>query len=197
MFKKIISLMFILAISMLILGCGSDNEVTVEKIADNPIKEVIIDEPIIGDEIEDTTNEEVVEEPETEELIEEPIIETEQQDEEELVVEDEEVEETKTKEIVEEIVEEESTNTHTINFVADGFEPDELTIKVGDTVEWKNTRTGNLDLAMVIGAQQCTKIKSGVLKTDETFSWTFDKAETCMIVDGITTTQLGTVIVEE
>ena len=77
-----------------------------------------------------------------------------------------------------------------------GFEVDSINIKVGDTVTWDNVRDGQYNLAMIIGAQQCTKIKSKIYKTGESFSYTFDKAETCIIVDGIMTTQTMKVIVE-
>ncbi len=165
--------MIVLIISLSIIGCGSDEEV-VEKVIETP---VVPSEPVVEDvpetpaeepKMEDTTNED--------EAIEPVVDETDVKD--------------------EELVTEPANKKYTINVTTDGFDPATLTIKVGDTVEWKNIRTGNLDQVMIIGAQQCTKIKSGVLETDEMFSWTFDKAETCTIVDGITTTQTGKVTVE-
>ncbi len=86
--------------------------------------------------------------------------------------------------------------THTIEVKKEGFVPAELTIKAGDTVEWKVTRTGYLHLAMILGTQNCVNVKSKIIDTNGSFKWEFDKAETCIIVDGITTTQTGKIIVE-
>ncbi len=85
---------------------------------------------------------------------------------------------------------------HIIEVKKEGFVPAELTIKVGDTVEWKVTRAGYLHSAMILGTQNCVNIKSKVLNTGESFQWKFAQAEKCTYIDGITTTQLGKVIVE-
>lgn len=79
---------------------------------------------------------------------------------------------------------------------SDGFEHTQLKIKVGDTVEWKNVRDGTPNLAMVLGVRNCFDVKSGILNNGESFSWTFEEAETCQIVDGILTTKSMKVIVE-
>jgi plastocyanin len=86
---------------------------------------------------------------------------------------------------------------YTIELAATGFKPAELVIKKGDTIEWKVSRSGQLHLGMILGTQDCSKIKSAILKDGETYSYTFDQAQKCTIVDGITTTQVGTVVVEE
>jgi len=84
-----------------------------------------------------------------------------------------------------------------VTLTKNGFEPDVVTIKVGDTIKWVNNREGSLPKAMILGAMQCVKIKSGIFESGDSFSWTFDKAETCTIVDGIYTTQTGKVIVQK
>ena len=77
-----------------------------------------------------------------------------------------------------------------------GFVPSELKVKVGDTVEWQNTRSGRISKALIVGTQNCYYLKSAILESGESFKYTFDKAETCTIVEAITTTQVGKVIVE-
>lgn len=108
----------------------------------------------------------------------------------------EEIKEEKVEEIPEEIETAVEPTTHVIEVKKEGFVPNALTIKVGDMVEWKVTRSGYLHSAMILGTQNCVKLKSKVLNTDESFKWTFDKAEKCTYIDGITTTQLGKVVVE-
>ncbi|PIZ50553.1 hypothetical protein COY27_06750 [Candidatus Woesearchaeota archaeon CG_4_10_14_0_2_um_filter_33_13] len=90
-----------------------------------------------------------------------------------------------------------SETTHTIQIVTKGFDPKEITIKKGDTIKWNVIRSGNLNKAQISGSQQCVSIKSPLLKTGESFSWKFDKVETCTIIDVITTTQIMKVHVEE
>ena len=86
--------------------------------------------------------------------------------------------------------------THIIKLIESGFEVNSITIKKGDIVEWHNTRyEGKIPKALVVGAQKCGKIKSSFFMPGEYFSWTFDKEETCVIVDGIYSTQLMKVIV--
>jgi plastocyanin len=86
--------------------------------------------------------------------------------------------------------------THFVEMINTGFEVNSITIKVGDTVTWDNVRDGQYNLAMIIGAQQCTKVKSKMYGAGESYSFTFDKAETCTIVDGIMTTQIMKVVIE-
>ncbi len=86
--------------------------------------------------------------------------------------------------------------TYQVGLTADGFEPDKLTLQKGDTVEWKVERNKPFNTGMIIGVRNCNNIKSKILAEDETFSWTFTKAETCTIVDGIMTTESSSVIVK-
>ncbi|OGI64701.1 hypothetical protein A2642_01875 [Candidatus Nomurabacteria bacterium RIFCSPHIGHO2_01_FULL_39_10] len=80
-----------------------------------------------------------------------------------------------------------------------GFDPISLTVKLGDVVEWKNEREPkvNLNKAMIVGTQQCAKIKSKILAAGETFRWKADKLGSCLIVEGISAVQTGTLIVEK
>ena len=88
------------------------------------------------------------------------------------------------------------TTSHYVSMIESGFEVPEITIKVGETVAWKNEREGHVSKAMVLGTKQCQPIRSGTFLPGEVFRWTFTKAETCIIVDGIYTTQTMKVIVE-
>lgn len=97
---------------------------------------------------------------------------------------------------VAEVPEEPQVATHTVKMTADGFSPDRLYIKAGDTVVWKNTRHGTINKAMIIGVRECREVRSGFLKPGESFSWTFDKVMTCTIADGIMTTKESKVFVE-
>jgi len=92
--------------------------------------------------------------------------------------------------------EEPQTATHTVKMTADGFSPDKLYIKAGDTVVWKNTRYGTIDKAMIIGVRECRDVRSGFLKSGESFSWTFDTPMICTIADGVMTTKESRVYVE-
>lgn len=93
-------------------------------------------------------------------------------------------------------VEEPQVATHTVKMTVDGFSPDKLYIKVGDTVVWKNVRSGSINKAMIIGVRECNKVRSGILKAGESFSWTFTEPMTCTIADGIMTTKESKVFVE-
>ena len=86
---------------------------------------------------------------------------------------------------------------HVVTINDKGFTPNALSIKVGDTVEWKNTRgAGRLKLAMVIGTGPCAKAKSDLLNPGETYRATFDTAAKCTIVEGVTTKQVGTITIK-
>ncbi len=98
---------------------------------------------------------------------------------------------------VTEVKEEAESTVHKIKMTADGFKPDKLYIKVGDTVVWENTRSGSINKAMIIGVRECREVRSGFLKSGESFSWTFDKPITCTIADGVMTTKEGKILVEE
>lgn len=98
---------------------------------------------------------------------------------------------------VAEVEKELESTVHTVKMTADGFSPDKLYIKVGDTVVWKNIRSGTINKAMIIGVRECREVRSGFLKPGESFSWTFDKPMTCTIADGIMTTKESKIFVEE
>ena len=125
---------------------------------------------------------EVMEESEDVEIIEEPI-------EEEII---EEVE----AEIVEEELEEVLGTTHIIQVKVDGFDPNTITIKAGDSIQWENARSGNLNKVLITGSSPCTKAKSAILMPGETYSWTFEEPVKCSFTDAITITQLMKVVVE-
>lgn len=108
----------------------------------------------------------------------------------------EEVKKEKTEDVITETKPEETSSTYTISLTNTGFDPAALNIKVGDTVEWKVVRSGNFKNGMILGTQSCVAIKSKILNNGESFKWKFDKVQTCTIVDGIITTQIGTVVVE-
>jgi plastocyanin len=88
------------------------------------------------------------------------------------------------------------SGSNIVNLINSGFSVKEIKIKKGDTVEWKNVRTGQYTQAMIIGTQKCAKVKSGFINPQGSFKWTFDETGTCLIVDGILTTQSMKVVVE-
>lgn len=92
-------------------------------------------------------------------------------------------------------IEENQAKTHTVYLDDTGFNPTKIVVGVGDTVIWENIRTGSIDKAMVIGVRTCRDIKSKVLLPGETYSWTFNEAGDCIIVDGIMTTQSSRIII--
>lgn len=107
-----------------------------------------------------------------------------------------EIKENKTEAKTEVKAEPTGPKTYGVKINPTGFDPLELKIKANDKVEWTVIRNGNLKLAMVLGTQECSAIKSPMLKTNEKFSWIFTKPMKCTIVDGVTTTQIGKIIVE-
>jgi len=111
------------------------------------------------------------------------------------MVEEETTEEVKIEEPV--VVEPSGPKTHIVKLIDGGFGNASITIKVGDTVEWHNERDGNTKKALIIGSQQCFKIKSSIFEWGDYYSWTFEKAETCTIIDGIFTTASMKIIVKE
>lgn len=152
-----------------------------------------------ANEVSDKEEESDFEEPSVEETtekepVEEQTVEGEDEEGEEKEEEGEEIAEVAEEPVVEEPS---GPKTHIVKLIEGGFENSSITITVGDTIEWHNVRTGNTKKAMIIGAQQCIKIKSGIFELGDYYSWTFDKAETCTIVDGIYTTAIMKVIVEE
>lgn len=93
-------------------------------------------------------------------------------------------------------IEEPQSKVHIVKMTADGFSPNKLYIKPGDTVEWKNVRSGTINKAMIIGVRECSKVRSGFFKPGESFSWTFDQQISCTFADGVLTTAESKVIVE-
>ena len=184
--KRIVATLVIL--SLFLLGCSTE---IVEE--DQSIEEQIDEAQAIVDEaMEEATPELIVEEPKSEDVIEEPVLET---NAEELIVENAEIDTT----IEEEEEEEEETSTgttHLIQVNLKGFDPSTITIKAGDSIQWENVRSGNLNKAMIVGSSPCTKAKSAILMPGETYSWTFNDPVKCVFTDAITITQLMKVIVE-
>ena len=87
---------------------------------------------------------------------------------------------------------------HLIEILNNTFSPETLTIKVGDTVTWKNTRSGFNGRAMIIGSRQCRDVKSNMFGPGETFSWTFNRTDECTITDGfIVGTEAGIITIVE
>ncbi len=84
-----------------------------------------------------------------------------------------------------------------VELVDDGFGVAEISIKVGESVEFKNVRAGRYTTAMVLGTKQCAKIKSGLLESGESFTATFDTVGECVFVDGVLTTKTMKVVVGE
>ncbi len=169
--KKIIAILVIL--SLFLLGCSTE---VVEE--DQSVEEQIDEaQAIVEDAMEETTPEPVVEE---------PVLET---NTEELIVENAEIETT--------VEEEVSTGTtHLIKVNLKGFDPNTITIKAGDSIQWENVRSGNLNKVMIVGSSPCTSAKSAILMPGETYSWTFNEPVKCSFTDAITITQLMKVIVE-
>jgi len=83
---------------------------------------------------------------------------------------------------------------HTVEFNQSGFVPTKLTIKVGDSILWKNSR--DKVKAMVLGSQSCVNVKSEILNPGQTFQWTFTEPLRCPIVDGIYVTAVMNIVVE-
>ena len=137
-------------------------------------------EVVIAEEVDDSDEpeEELTDEPEEPEIIEEP------------TTEEPEVEDTPDSEPVEE-----GPQQHEVKMVNDGFSETSITVKVGDTVVWKNTRSGTLKTAMIIGTQECRNARSEIFSSGESYSYTFEEEMSCTIVDGIMTTQSMKVVV--
>ncbi len=74
-----------------------------------------------------------------------------------------------------------------------GFSPNELTIKLGQKVTWKNER--DQLKALVLGMREITSMKSSFLQPSEKFSWKFSKPGTYTYVDGVVIGTTGKIIV--
>ncbi len=77
-----------------------------------------------------------------------------------------------------------------------GFSPIEVTIDAGDTVRWVNDRSGRLSKALVLGNRQCIAARSEIMQPGESYEFTFTTPMRCTLTEGISTQQIGTIIVE-
>jgi len=153
-----------------------------------PIDDVAVPEEVVEPVVEEPTQEvPTIEEPEVEEAVVE-----------------ETTEPTEVPESVEEEIpaaEEQSTQLHTITITNDGFKPDTIYIKRGDTVTWVNERTST-KTAMIIGTQNCRNVKrngrNAIIATGESFTYTFATEEfgRCPIVDGIQTSMVTYIYIQ-
>ncbi|HLC91311.1 MAG TPA: hypothetical protein VJI15_06110 [Candidatus Nanoarchaeia archaeon] len=92
-------------------------------------------------------------------------------------------------------VEDNQQKVHIVKLIEGGFPEEDISIKVGETVQWLNTRSGRFKDGMIIGTMACRDIKSDIYDPGESYSYTFTKPGKCVIVDGIYTTETMDVIV--
>ena len=174
--KKIIAISVIL--SLFLLGCST------EVVEEEPTVEEQIDEvqAVVEEAIEETETEPIVEEIQVDEsIIEEPVVKA------------------NTEELLDGTTTKPETTTGTTHLVEvnlKGFDPATITIKAGDTIQWENVRSGNLNKVLIVGSSPCTKSRSAILMPGETYSWTFEEPVKCVFTDAIAITQLMKVIVE-
>mgnify|MGYP001569778380 CR=1 FL=1 len=90
----------------------------------------------------------------------------------------------------------EGPTTHTVKLTNAGFEQTSLTIKAGDSVEWRNERTATLKTGFMIGTRLCRDLRSAIFHPNESYSYTFATPMTCVVTDGIYTKSAMTVTVE-
>src|SRR5207249_4779858 len=81
-------------------------------------------------------------------------------------------------------------DTKTVQITTAGFTPASTTVTVGDTVTWRNADTANHQVVANDGS-----FASPVLKSGETFSFTFQKAGKVAYHDALATTHKGSVTV--
>jgi plastocyanin len=81
-----------------------------------------------------------------------------------------------------------SSATVNVSITATGFTPDEVRVKPGDTVTWKNNDTGKHQVVSDTGV-----FKSPVLKPGESYSYTFDTESSYSYHDGLKTSSTGAV----
>lgn len=91
--------------------------------------------------------------------------------------------------------------THTVEVAENKFTPNTLTIKVGETVTWKNVKaTGKLgsqtSILGVRGVCGGKKLVSDDFAPGEEFSYTFDEAGECPYIDIYYTNNAGKIIIE-
>lgn len=78
------------------------------------------------------------------------------------------------------------------------FEPNKLTISVGETVDFTNNReSGRWEKAHLLGVRELRDVESGDFYPGETWSYTFTEAGRFQIVDMYITTMVLTIVVEE
>ncbi len=77
-----------------------------------------------------------------------------------------------------------------------GFVPSEVTINAGETVRWVNERSGRLSKALILGNRECVAVHSSIFAPGESYEFTFNSPMKCIIAEGITTRELGTINVE-
>ena len=179
------------AISMFVKITGGLADTT--EVINEEESSVEVEDNEINEEVTENIPEEKSDDEEVEESVEEKIKEDEQieeTEETELVTKDE------LEEVKEDKVEVEKNKDQIVEITNDGFSPDELKIKVGETVVWKNVRSGKFKKAMIVGAQKCTPVRSKFYLPGEEFSWTFSEPLKCTIVDGMVTTQTMKLTVE-
>jgi len=100
------------------------------------------------------------------------------------------------KKVAKKVVKKAGPKTHTVKLDDTGFEVDDITISVGDTVNFVNLRTGKAKTALLIGINKCRDLRSKIFHYEESYSWKFDEAMSCTVVGGIFTTQSMKVIVK-
>jgi hypothetical protein len=76
--------------------------------------------------------------------------------------------------------------TTTINVTAAGFAPQEVEIRPGDTVTWRNTDTANHQIISNTG-----EFRSDVLKPGESYSFVFETPSSYAYHDGTNSDELG------
>ena len=76
----------------------------------------------------------------------------------------------------------------------DGFEPEEVIVKVGQEVSWKNSR--KYTAVLIRGMRKISNINSGFLNEGEEFRWTFSEKGRFTYVDGIVIGKTGIIVVE-
>jgi plastocyanin len=85
--------------------------------------------------------------------------------------------------------------TIVVKLINGGFNTEVVKINVGDTVEWKNVRSDQYKVGLVVGNRECLEVKSKIFSSGSSFNFTFIEPGTCWISDGIFTTQAMRVIV--
>jgi plastocyanin len=91
------------------------------------------------------------------------------------------------KEIPTKQVEATKTKVHIVEVINKGFNPEKIEIKSGETIEWQNKRASlRLNKMLIVGTPLCGHFKSKVLSTDQSYSWTFEKPNRCVVVDSVT-----------